>query len=506
MQTLGIRCLSWIPFLAASLILASNHAPPKSTLAHTSQDSILVDGLKIWRKPGAVQNGAACATCHSPDGIELAAYKFEDGDLYRRALPHLGPTDTQVLVDYIHALRLKYKLTQLRDPNLDRPLQPGGEILPGKTPEDRDLAFGLEIKEKFPTLFSGPIESLDQAKSAEAELLKVPANQLKIGFPLNRLSEDVAHGNEHSSIAQWLPEVPPQIAHSDLDVWYALEDAYLAQPTPLKLHELIVQHLKLVNISRMPGFAAISTLKFRALLVWQDRLRNQTEGSPLNVSQDVLQFGNYNPIWEVGEFARQMMDRDAAGIGMDAENQAKKLNGPSLVDQLHQLRLSWFWAGWLSDQGLFKTSFNGKTKYGMWLSESISKDGPYPIHNVYVNVRRQAVLSNDLSAWGETLPRRRRIWDFAGLRSFEFQTRDLPKGEAHRKLYITFTANCFRMNLLLLKNDIEKSGVVWVKVNTKANAKELLNFIRTYEPETKASAAKLETELDTLVDAAKERI
>src|ERR1019366_7258348 len=152
--------------------------------------------------------------------------------------------------------------------------------------------------------------------------------------------------------------------------------------------------------------------KFRGLLVLQDRMRNRTEKDAENVSGDVRAYGNYNPIWDVGEFARQMMDRSPGALGMDQATQMMKLAGPSLSAQLHLLRVSWFWAGWLSDQGLFKTSHDDKTRLGMWFSESLSQDGPYPIHNVFANARRQAVISNELASWGEPLARRRRIWDF----------------------------------------------------------------------------------------------
>jgi len=467
--------------------------------------SAISPDIAIWRKPGRIQGGAACATCHSPDGIELAVYRFEDADILRRAKQHLSDDDSQQVVDYIHGLRTKLNVTDLRDPDLDRPLQPGGSILPGKTPAERDLAFGLELRDLLPHLFKGRIETLGQAKIAEAELLKVQPVNLKAGIPFNRLSEDVAHGSEHASIAQWLPEVPPAVPQDQLSEWYAAEDRYLADPNEERLHDLIFLHLQLVNKNRMLALGVISTAKYRALLVWQDRIRHRTERDPLNVASDVARNGNYNPIWEVGEEARQAMGRDPHGLGMDEETQGKKLAGTPLAEQLSQLRVAWFWAGWLSDQGLFKTSHDDKTRLGMWFSESLSKDGPYPIHNVFANARRQAVVSNDPVAWGEPLARKRRIWDFAGLRSFGFEFRDVPADPEYRNLYIGFTANCFRMNLLLLKEAIERTHEVWGKLNTKSNIAALVDFIKRFDPPSADAATKLQRELTALVDAAKQR-
>ena len=491
--------------LGTSFILLGQNTFGGPAISHSqAQDKALSEGLKIWRKPGAINGGAACATCHSPDGIEIAAYNFSDDNIRRRAHPHLPEADGEILVEYFHALRTEKKLTPLRDTNADRPLQPGGEVLPGNTAAERDLAFGKELEHQLPILFGPPIETIDQAKAAEAELLKIKPVQLKIGIPLNRLSEDIAHGNEHATIAQWLPEVPPQIPTAHLEEWYAAEDHYLAEPTTANLKALLDLHTELVNTNRMQAIGALSAFKFRALLVWQDRIRNHTESNDQSVSSDVLAYGESNPIWQVGEMARQFMDRTPQQMGMDADTTTKKVTQVSLAEELHNLRVSWFWAGWLSDQGLFKTSHDDKTRLGMWISQSLSQDGPYPIHNVFANARRQAVISNDPLAWGEPNNRRRRIWDFAGLRSFNYQNRDLPTEPKYRELTIRFTANCFRMNLLLLKDNVLTNHYVWVKASTLTNIQTLTSFITAQQPEFAKRANELAAELKDLVDHSRE--
>ena len=465
----------------------------------------LENGLKIWRKPGAIQRGAACATCHSPDGIELAVYDFDDNELTRRSRPHLGIEDTATLIRYVHALRLKLGIVKPIDPIEFRPLQPGGKVLAGKTPAERDLAFGRELESKLPLLTGPPIASVAQARAAESQLLALNPGELKIGIPLNRLSEDVVHGSEHSSIAQWLPEMPPALKEEDLTEWYQAQDRYLANPTYDELQKLIDLHTSKVNSQRMVSFSALSALKFRALMVFQHRLRTAKEAGFKYVAPEVLANTGHNPIWEVGDFARLILERTPSEIGMEPEVQAKKLTGPSLREQLKAIRLSWFWAGWLSDQGQFKTSQDNKTRLGMWMSQSLSEDGPYPIHSVYANARRQAVVSNDPDSWTEPLTRKRRIWDFAGLRSFRYYDADLPTEAAYRKLYIAFATNCFLMNLNLLKSDILRTHEVWIKISTKANASELLDFVKKVRPETKTQVEALRADLNRLIDQAKER-
>lgn len=486
-------------WMAASVVFASLRPEAKTS-------DILADGIRIWRKPGAIMHGAACATCHSPDGIEIAAYNFDDADIRRRASEHLDARDTDTLLGYIHALRSKLGLYPLRDPLQDRPLQPGGSVLPGETAEARDLAFGRELKECMPSFFSGPIDTTAKAKSAEQEMLRIQPVSLRIGIPLNRLSEDVAHGKDHASIAQWLPEVSPAIPEKELAGWYAAEDLYLCDPSQEHLAELLRRHSAMISTSRLPDLDALSVIKFRALLVWQDRIRHRVESAPYDVSPDVAQQTEFNAIWEVGEFSRELIDRDPTALGMSGDVRAKKLSGPPLSEQEHQIRSSWFWAGWLSDQGLFRTSREDKTRLGQWMATSLSQDGPYAIHNVFASARRQAVISNDVEAWGgEPMSRRRRIWDFAGLRSFGFQTRDLPTNPEHRRLYIAFTANCFRMNMLLLGDDIHRTGIVWRKQNARFAIEEMTRFIEVEEPQNAPADEKRRIGLLAQVDGAKER-
>ena len=486
----------------AAVAFGSMGTPPNSAV---KKPEILSLGLQIWRKPGAIQGHAACATCHSPDGIEIAAYDFKDADIKRRALPHLNVQDADILVDYIHALRQKLGFRKLRDPMKDRPLQPGGDVLPGATAEARDHAFGVELSRQLPKLFTGPTTSYEEARAAEAELLNLDLSQLKIGIPLSRLSEDIVHGPDHASVDEWLPEVPPLIPDVNQKEWYEAEDAYLQNPRIEALHQLLVRHAQLVNTSRELPFPVISAKKFRALLVWQDRLRNHMEADQTHLSEDIKTPGGFNTLWAIGDASRLIVNQIAPSIGMDAELQSKKIAAIPLNNQLHQLRLSWLWTGWLSDQGLFKTSRNDATRLGIWLSQSLIEDGPYFIHNVFANARRQAVVSNDVESWGDTLDKRRRIWDFASIRpSYQLEGK-LKTDPAYGHLYLTFLTNCYWMNLWLLKHDIEARGVVWIKISTKSNVHELLRFIRVNKPEQAASADQMEHELNLLIDKAKER-
>ncbi|HWD38646.1 MAG TPA: hypothetical protein VG944_07340 [Fimbriimonas sp.] len=461
------------------------------------------EGLETWRKPGATADHAACATCHSPDGIEIARYNFDDDDIFRRASQHLNPEDCQKVVDFIHSVREKYGFQKLLDPMIDRPFQPGGKVLPGATADERDKTFGEELEQRLPMFFKGRIETIDQAKAASAAFLKLDPLTLPIGIPLDRLSEDFYHGKEHATIAQWLPEIAPTIPAKDRAAWYAKEDDYLAKPTNEGLRHLLDLHQRLCNASSGNGLTAISSAKFRGLLLLQHRLRTGLAQTG-SVAPEIGPPGDPNPIWEVGELARDLYFQQPAPLGMDAEMQKKKLIGPDLHTQMAELRSSWFWLGWLMDQGLYKT-VRGSARYGDWLAQSLWLDGPYAIHNVYSSTRRQLVISFDPAAWQGDASRKRLFWDYGALRIGRRFINQAPTEPEHRKLYMTFAANCFRLNLLLLEADLLKTHQVWVRLNSSVNVRDLCDFVEMADPDSKPQTERLRNELLNLISNAAEK-
>jgi hypothetical protein len=211
---------------AASGGMISNGRTRPESWSPEQRQQVLARGLVALRKPD--KYGTACANCHSPDAIELAAIAFTDDDILRRALQHVSSEDALDLVDYVHALRGKYGV---KNPcsKLWRPFQPGGEPLPGKNVEERELAFAAELEKRALTIQTKPITTLADAKKAAAEIVAVNLRKLPIGVSFPRWSEDAFNGAEHRSFNDWMPGAGR--TPKNPTTWYAMHDKYLADPS-----------------------------------------------------------------------------------------------------------------------------------------------------------------------------------------------------------------------------------------------------------------------------------
>ena len=150
-------------------------------------DRVISEGLEAWRKPGAIQKGAACANCHAPDAIDLAYFDFSESTIKRRAEPHVGHfsfqltgSDFKKIQKMIQALRVKYDI-EPRDHMKFRPLQPGGEVLPGNTAAERDKSYALQLFELGYPFVTDTVLTLEDARMHRDAWLDVNPRTLKIG-------------------------------------------------------------------------------------------------------------------------------------------------------------------------------------------------------------------------------------------------------------------------------------------------------------------------------------
>jgi len=464
-------------------------------------------GLAAWRKPGKIDN-AACSNCHGPDGFELAIYNFDSANILRRAQPHLDAADAQNIVGLIEAVREKYHITKKLSPMTDRPLQPTGQVLPGKTSLERDDAFAVELQDKLPLLSKGPITTIEQAKVAADQMMALDPWNLEIGVPFNRFSEDVFHGKEHASLAHWLPDIARQIPPENVATWNGLQDQYLENPTDDNLWKLYNRFDELTKPANTTGLAEIAGNKYKSLLLMQHAARRKDLGE--QIVRPPIAFAAFpdpivpNPMWEVGEIARRFQDLSGAGIGMDPQELQKKSGGPSFRQQMLDMQTSWFWLGWLFDQGLNRTSRNLMTARGDWLAFSLGNSGPYPVHNMYFLTRKQLVANRIPNAWGGQPDRRRTEWTYLPVRIGERYIAEMPKTNPAKQRYVAFTANCFRMTMLLMLDEWQRTRQVWYRNEAYLHIRAFTEFIDTFQPSAKPEIAALQRNLNAALAACKD--
>lgn len=190
-------------------------------------------GLAVWRRPDA--HGAACASCHSPDAIDLAVIAYPDDAIMRRGLAHLSPVQMTAIVDLVHAQRRRFGIT--RPCSRDwRPFQPGGEVLPGATPAEQERSFWSELQARGILVATSTIATAADAERAWQQLAALDLRTLRLGIPLPRWTEDRFDGDEHRSINDWMPAFPRRPVDGR---WYQMVDAYLADPTDARLVDLM---------------------------------------------------------------------------------------------------------------------------------------------------------------------------------------------------------------------------------------------------------------------------
>jgi len=422
-------------------------------------------------------------SCHSPDGIEIAAYAFSDEDITRRAVGHLSMADAKQIVGLVHDVRKRYHITSLLDPMQDRPMQPGGELLSGSTPMERDATFASILPAKLPLFFARSIRSLALAKAARDQILNLDLSSLKIGIPMNRLSEDFFHGTEHGTIADWLSDMP-MAREIPTDV----QDAYLADPSE---QNYLALDRALSDIAPREVTLAqnLSFLKRRSLLYFQHNLRNKL----LGVSSGVP-ISAPNPMWNIGEFGRASANTRVSMLGLPDDIAAKKTIGPPDAEQIKGLRLAWYWLGWCMDPGLQKTSPLNQTRRADYFSSFMWSDGPYPMHLAFMLTRKIATESFMPASWSLASPQHLDL-NYTYLVNDQGIAGPLPQAPEHKKLFDAFIANSFRMNLYLQIDELSKTRTVYLPLALRQQVRRM-KVIFT-DPRDKALADHALAVIDT---------
>lgn len=461
------KLLVAISFCLMISTVGCEESPVSPNASEQELDQIITAGLEAWRKVGAIQDGAACANCHAPDGLDLAYFDFGDKTLKRRATPHVSQFSTKLTANgfekikkMIHALRIKYDI-EPKNPMDFRPLQPGGEVLPGNTAAERDFSFGRQLENMGFVFVTEPVLSLEDAREHRQAWLDLNPRTLKIGIPFNRWSEDPHHGREHATMADWLPDLPRIPRDGRAQEWYALQDQYLENPTDENFWEMYSNEHRFTQSIFDGSSRRFFHRKYRSVLMAQHMFRKELMHQNTFPDRPTLAWfptrddDTDNPIWDIGLTAHGLRggpdDEDDFAMPPDVLLRSKPSG--TIEKQMNEIRVPWFYAGWLFDQGLQHSGGGDATTQARYFTLHMHIDDGYPIHNVFAITRKLIVENFDTEVHRDTLLNTN--YENFSNRAFRYE----PENESAREIYRMMTLNSFRMMTLFLQEEIAANGV-----------------------------------------------
>ncbi|MEM9458676.1 MAG: c-type cytochrome [Myxococcota bacterium] len=280
-------------------------------------EEALAEGLAIWREPG---KRGSCAGCHGPEGIDLARLGYRDSDILRRAVgQEMTDAESHALVRMVRALRDRYEMEDRCDPRQPF-LQPGGAVLPGQTVPERDLAVvdelrrhGIDLEER--------IVNVEQAHEFLHRLLEVGFMNIRVPFEFNRWTEDRALGEDRRSVAEWIPEYAREPVPGREAEWFALSDAYMADPSEENLWSLYdaVPELTEPALDLAGGSSPDSTSaklmmrRYQSVLIAQHMMRHNVVEFPRRYSDEEREY-----LWGGLQLAQSKDERQEELLARDA--------------------------------------------------------------------------------------------------------------------------------------------------------------------------------------------
>lgn len=506
-------------------------------------------GLEAWRYEGT---RGACAGCHSPDAIELARIGYSDADVRRRAAAHVDEARADAIVGLIHVQRQRYGMTRLLHPARFRPLQPAYEPFEARTPglpvhgsqaqNERDEAFMDHLVNERKLLWAtGRIDSLEKAHQAYDELLAIDLRHLRLGLPFDHLSEDGSHGEEHRSVFEWFPDMatrPKASAHAE---WHQLVDAYLADPGDRSLwgyYDAINAMTECnpdlggADLAGYPRACEWMRHKYRSLQVFQHMLRQgtlrhpdflvdeRTGSEPVPIPSHLEKVIARNPIWETGDYLRiQPLARRLPVTCDDGAHPCTLL--PPIVDQsIHSspsynearikqsevFQQTWFVMSFQRDPALLYEGDSFATFIGDYLESVLLQN--YDVHHAFV-VAKMAVEKAAARGWMDAPGFRAGTGKLASVRTFSFkQLRDNfsppPADSRRRPVHDRMFANFARMFILLVEEDLRKTGEIYDRDEVLYAVRFMRTWIQRLEGAEDPAINALVLSIESLAKSARE--
>lgn len=331
---------------------------PMPNLTDDSYDAIMRKGLLAWRTPG---ERGGCVSCHGPDGIDLARIDYPNAAMLRRARGQDLPGEKAIdIVRMIAAQRWRYQITKPCRSKALIPFQPGNKVLSG-TAAERDGGLLTSLAEQQID-FKTAMTSATTAADFTSKIAALDVNKIPVGFRLNRWTEDFFHGDEHSSTAEWMPEIPMEPKDNEKTVtWVRLQNAYMKDPSDENLWKLM-DGTSLLDGRRFIVLGVsgrIASEKYSSVLLSQHMMRFNRLTFP-----DLTKTTNYHRfnVWETAQISN-VMARGCADSG-DANDPFPCWKYPAsfykkmgtdrdrLLSDVLKIDYPWLVAGWLLEPSL----------------------------------------------------------------------------------------------------------------------------------------------------------
>jgi hypothetical protein len=472
--------------------------------ADAATDNVYAAALDVWRKP--IPNGkGSCSGCHGADFFDLARIGTTDANLVRRAKID-GATDeeAQTLLAGIKALRAKHSMPAT-DPLTFRPFQPGGEMLSGARPIDRDISFGRTLPAQLPVTMTPradgkpSVNSLATAKLAFNELMAIDLRSMKIGLPYPRWSSDIFNGADHGTLNDWVADLAREPANADQRaLWHSVQDQYLRNPTDANFWSMfaaVEKYTKDFSPLNANGTSSgandFMRHKFKSALFGQHLMRVQLAGrtgflqgkmafgylesGPLRNLFTSMQFLPGSDMWEVGDNARTTLGPQVTSDSAPARDRLIALNMPSFVvnsvrDDIawdkaeEELRLAWFWIGFTLEPSLKRLNGSNSTSVGEYMHASLLGSRHF-IHDAFSQAYRMGAQGSLAAANPGSTAAFAPSYGYFMAYGAEILNwnEDRRTGEVYEQavkdeqaaLWSQFVANNFRMNMYLYKEALQ---------------------------------------------------
>jgi mono/diheme cytochrome c family protein len=455
-------------------------------------------GMAVFRKEGPK---GACAGCHSAGAIDLTFIGFSDATLLRRAVPNVGPADAQTIVDLIHALRQRYKVDRPLHPRKFRFLQPGHEVLPevvaagaatpavdnpGTHDEARDRSFGQYLQGNVKLLLAGDkITTLEQAKAAQDQLLKLDLRKLQVGIPIERWTEDAFNGPASNTSTEWIPMLARHPAPTHTADAYALVDAYLADPSDANLWRFF-EAIPSVTVGEPEDLAARWSLrKYLAVQIASHMLLRRTLSLPdfyvgaASADPQVMRLTaiSHNPFWSIGDSIRTNP--------LNCNQPAPCTTFPPAMDmtfaagdaararQTYEDKMAWFWLGFSVDPALVISEDDLGTTTSDYFQATSQQF--YKVHQAFIvaaiatakanahqYVDMKGIALQGTGMWASPRP-------FGVFKNNEREIHHPLPTDSRYAIHERLWANAFRMFLFLMNDEVGQTGKVFDRAYTQKN-------------------------------------